>query len=135
MKINKKKHKLIKNLKSDLKDLRGSILSLANTNCKNISLIISNKNTIRANHYHKTDWHFIYVLEGQFNYYYKEINSTKRYKLSIKKGDLLFTPAKLIHATHHTKKTSMIVISKNLRDKKNYEKDLVRVNFINNKNL
>jgi len=134
MKINLKKHKLFKNLKTNLQDKRGSILSLVNTKSQNISLIISEKNTIRANHYHKTDWHFIYVLDGSFNYYYKSIDSKKKNKVHIKKGDLLFTPPKLIHATFHTTKTSMIVISKNLRDQKNYEKDLVRVKFINHQN-
>jgi hypothetical protein len=40
-----------------------------------------------------------------------------------------------VHATYHTKKTEMIVVSKKLRDNKNYEKDLVRVNLINNNNI
>ena len=77
MKINFNKHKIFKNLKTSFQDNRGMITSLTNIGCKNVSFIVSKKNTIRANHYHKTDWHFIYILKGSFNYYYKKIKSKK----------------------------------------------------------
>jgi len=133
--VNFNKHKIFRNLKTSFKDNRGIITSLTNLGCKNVSFIVSKKKTIRANHYHKTDWHFIYILKGSFNYYYKKVKSKKIFKIKVNKGDLLFTPPKLVHATHHTKKTEMIVISKKLRDSKNYEKDLVRVNLININNI
>ena len=39
---------------------------------------------------------------------------------------MIFTPAKEIHATKFLQDTLLVVISKNPRDQKNYEKDLVR---------
>jgi len=42
-------------------DERGAIQSLVNYPVKNVSLITSKKGTIRSNHYHKTDWHYMYM--------------------------------------------------------------------------
>ena len=42
---------------------------------KSASLLYSKKNTWRANHHHKSDWHFIYVLEGTFEYYFRKTDS------------------------------------------------------------
>ena len=59
----------IVNLQKGYEDERGIIQPLCDLNMKSASLIVSKKNTWRANHYHKSDWHFIYVLEGSFEYY------------------------------------------------------------------
>ena len=43
-------------------DLRGEILSIVDTKIQNVSIITSNANVIRSNHYHK-DFHFLYVYK------------------------------------------------------------------------
>ena len=48
---------------------------------------------------------------------------------------MIFTPPKEIHATHFPEKTTLIVISKNKRNKLIYEKDTVRVQFVNEENI
>ncbi len=50
-------------------DARGSILPLADEEMKSAVLITSKAGSIRANHYHKTDWHYCYVLSGSIDYY------------------------------------------------------------------
>ena len=65
-----KKSKKIKYILRD-KDTRGTILSIFENMIKNVSIITSNKNTIRSNHYHKKDWHYMYILEGKMDYFYK----------------------------------------------------------------
>lgn len=127
-----KKSKKIKYILRD-KDTRGTILSIFENMIKNVSIITSNKNTIRSNHYHKKDWHYMYILEGKMDYFYKHKENV--YYLKLKKGDLIFTPPKEIHSTYFPIKTVMIVGSKNPRDKKTYENDTVRVEFVNNRNI
>jgi dTDP-4-dehydrorhamnose 3,5-epimerase-like enzyme len=127
--------KTIVKIKRKIIDRRGSIEELVNEKTKSVSLISSKKGSIRANHYHKTDWHYIYVLKGSFVYFYRERNKTRIYKTLVKKGQLLFTPPLLDHATYHVQYTEMLVISKNKRDKKTYERDTVRVNFIDKKKI
>ena len=38
-------------------DKRGEIIPLVDADMKSCVLITSKKGTVRANHYHKTDWH------------------------------------------------------------------------------
>ena len=116
-------------------DERGAIQPLCDLNMKSASIIVSKKNTWRANHYHKSDWHFIYVLEGSFEYYYKKTNSQDKIKkIIVKKDQLLFTGPLVDHAMFYTEETKLIVLSKNPRDQKTYEEDTVRIDFMNDKN-
>ena len=120
-------------LKDKFEDNRGFIQPLCDLNMKNASLIYTKTGQWRANHYHKKDWHLMYILDGKMDYFYKQ--NKEIYYLKLKKGDLIFTPAKEIHATYFPLKTVLIVGSKNPRDQKTYEKDTVRVNFIDMKNI
>lgn len=128
-----KKSKLIKSIIRN-KDKRGSIISLINEEVSNVSIITCNKNSIRSNHYHLEDWHYIFVLKGSINYFYSNINLKKINYKFIKKNQIIFTPPLEFHATHFPEQTSLIVISKNKRNKQVYEKDTIRLNVINNKN-
>ena len=123
------------NLPKSYEDARGIIQPLCDLNMKSASLIVSKPNTWRANHYHKNDWHFIYVLKGSFEYYFKKTNSDEKIKKKIvKKGELLFTGPVVDHAMFYTEETEIIVLSKNPRDQKTYEEDTVRIDFMNNEN-
>lgn len=126
---------LIKNIERS-SDKRGNIISIVNTKINNVSIIICNKNSIRSNHYHIKDWHYMFVLEGKINYFYKKNqNSNKVFYRVVKKNQNIFTPPKEIHATHFPVKTTLLVCSKNKRNQKIYEIDTKRVNFINKNNL
>ena len=116
-------------------DDRGIIQPLCDLNMKSASIIVSKKNTWRANHYHKSDCHFIYVLQGSFEYYYKKTNSKDEIKkIIVTKDQLLFTGPQVDHAMFYTEETKLIVLSKNPRDQKTYEEDTVRIDFMNDKN-
>ena len=79
--------------------------------------------------------HFIYVLKGSFEYYFKKTNSDEKIKKKIvKKGELLFTGPVVDHAMFYIEETEIIVLSKNPRDQKTYEEDTVRIDFMNNEN-
>jgi hypothetical protein len=124
----KKIKKLIRN-----KDRRGSIVSVVEEKTNNISIINCNSKTIRSNHLHKKDWHFMYILNGIMEYFF--INENKIFFMKLKKGDVVFTPPKEIHATYFPVKTVLLVASKNKRDQTTYEKDTIRKKFVDFKNL
>ena len=129
------KDKDVINLPDNYKDDRGFIQPICDLNMKSASLIISKENTWRANHYHKTDWHFIYVLEGTFEYYFRKTDSQDKIKkIVVKKDQLLFTGPLVDHAMLYTKETKILVLSKNPRDQKTYEEDTVRIDFMNDNN-
>ena len=101
-------------LPSGHQDPRGIIQPLCDLNMKSASLIVTKPNSWRANHYHKKDWHFIYVLKGSFEYYFRKTNSSEEIKKKIvKKGDLLFTGPLIDHAMLYTEETEILCLSKN----------------------
>jgi oxalate decarboxylase/phosphoglucose isomerase-like protein (cupin superfamily) len=128
------KSKLFKSITRD-NDIRGSIVSIVDDVVQNVSLITCNAGAIRSNHYHKKDFHYMYVLEGEIDYFYKELNKDVVQYFKVKKDDIIFTPKNEIHATFFPLRTKLIVSSKLPRDQETYENDTVRVEFINNDNL
>ena len=125
---------IFKNINRD-SDSRGDILSIVDTKVENVSIIKCNKNTIRSNHYHKRDFHFMYVLEGEIDYFFKGLESNDFYYIKVLKGETIFTPKQEIHATHFPVETILIVSSGFPRDQKTYENDTERVDFVDQDNL
>ena len=128
------KSTLIKSITRD-NDSRGSIISIVDDTIQNVSLITCYSGSIRSNHYHKKDFHYMYVLEGEIDYFYKNLLSDQVNYFKVKKNDIIFTPKNEIHATYFPLDTTLIVSSMMPRDQETYENDTVRVDFINQKNL
>ena len=129
-----RKSTLFKNNQRDQDD-RGEILSIVDESVNNVSIITCNPGALRSNHYHHTDFHFMYVLEGEIDYFFKDIGSEEVSYLKVRTGDTIFTPDNEIHATYFPIKTRLIVSSKFPRDQATYEKDTVRVPFVTIENI
>ena len=115
-----------------IEDHRGFIQAISDLEMKSASIIFTKKNQWRANHYHKNDWHFIYVTKGSFEYYFRKTGSNEGIKKKIvKSGQILFTGNMIDHAMFYTEETEILVVSKNPRDQKTYEEDTVRIDFMN----
>ena len=128
------KSTLFTNINRD-NDERGQILSIVDFPVKNVSIIESKAKTFRSNHYHHIDFHFMYLLEGEIDYFFKSLGSNQINYLKIKEKETIFTPANEIHSCYFPVFTSMVVSSGFPRDKETYEKDTERVDFINNSNI
>ncbi len=114
--------------KINYKDNRGYILDISYKEDFNHSaLISSNKNSVRANHYHKKTTQITFILKGSCFYFSKKLNQKKTKKVRLKKFDYLITGPNEIHAYKFLEKTEMLVLSKGLRGGKDYEKDTFRV--------
>ena len=105
------------------KDSRGSILSIVDEKIRNVSIITCLPKTIRSNHWHKKDWHYMYVLSGSFDYYYKPTNSKIKLKcVHVKAGEMIFTPPMEDHATVFLEDCNLLAMSRNPRDQKGHRK-------------
>jgi dTDP-4-dehydrorhamnose 3,5-epimerase-like enzyme len=110
----------------------GSIQNFAIGTFKTATVIISKGRTVRSNHYHKTDSHVIYVLDGSCWYYWRDIKSQGPGTKDIKDkhyfpGQAFFTPPLIEHATFFPRHTTLFVVSRYSRDHESHESDLVRV--------
>ena len=125
------KSKKIKNIIRS-SDSRGSILSIVDEKVTNVSIITCLPKTIRSNHSHKKDWHYMYVLSGSFDYYYRPTNSNDKLQcVRVKAGELIFTPPMEDHATVFLEDCDLLAMSRNPRDQEAYEEDVRRVILIN----
>jgi dTDP-4-dehydrorhamnose 3,5-epimerase-like enzyme len=109
-------------------DERGAIQPLVDFPMKNVSLISSKRGSVRSNHYHLTDWHYMYVLSGSFDYYFRPNGSSDKPKrITLRAGEILFTPPLEEHATLFLEDTQIVVASRNPRDQEIYEADVRRI--------
>ena len=123
---------VIINIPKPFHDERGSIQPLLDIDMKSSVLITSNPGSIRANHYHKTDWHYCYVLSGEIKYFYRPHGDNKlANELIIKEKQMFFTPPMVDHAMVFNKKTEFITWSRNSRIQEVYEADVCRISPIN----
>ena len=118
-------------LQKPFTDKRGSIQPLVDLMMRSAVMIESKAGSLRANHYHKTDWHYCYVISGVIDYFYKELGSKKATEMiKVKKGNMVFTPPLVEHCMKFPEDTLFLTLSRNPRDQETYEADVVRVNLI-----
>ena len=123
---------VIVDLQPSFDDERGSIQPLVDMKMKSSVLITSNVGSVRTNHYHKTDWHYCYVLYGEIIYFHRPHGSKdKAKKIIVKEGQLFFTPPMIEHAMVFQKKTKFITWGRNSRVQEVYESDVFRIPPIN----
>ena len=109
-------------------DPRGAIQPLVDMTMESCVLISSEKGSVRANHYHRTDWHFCYVLEGEIEYYCRPHGSSEEpRKVRVGKGEVIFTGPMEEHAMVFTKDTVFLTLGRNSRRQEVYEADVVRI--------
>ena len=115
-------------------DERGSITNLLEVNfpLRSILLITSRKGSIRANHYHKKDSHYVYLLQGKMEYTEKDMSAKNKRKRSIivKPGDLILSPPMMAHAMRFLEDTVFLAFTTEPRDQRSYEEDTVRIQLI-----
>ncbi len=128
--MKKIKFKFIHKTGKVFKDERGYLLKILDQGFSSSIEIYSKKGTIRANHYHKKDEHFCYILKGEILFFYRnrKKNSKLNYKV-MRKGDLFFTTYQQDHLAYFLKNTHFLSYSSRKRDKFDYEQDLVRLNM------
>ena len=112
-------------------DARGEIQPLVDMMMESAVMIESKKGSLRANHYHKTDWHYCYVISGAIDYYHRLTGSTSTPEtMTVKQGEMVFTPPMVDHGMTFPEDTVFLTLSRNPRDQESYEKDVVRVDMM-----
>jgi quercetin dioxygenase-like cupin family protein len=117
-------------------DVRGTLQPLVDRLMKSAVLIESEAGTIRANHFHKTDWHYCYILSGSMEYYHRPTGVTQAPdRVLAKAGQMIFTPPMVDHAMVFPERTVFLTLSRNPRDQQSYESDVVRIDMVSTEDL
>ena len=123
-------HGVVK-LEKPFVDGRGSIKPLVDTIMRSAMVIESKAGSLRANHYHKTDWHYCYVVSGQIEYLHRQTGSNQKpTTILVNEGEMIFTPPMVDHGMTFPVDTVFLTLSRNPRDQASYESDVVRVDMV-----
>lgn len=116
----------------EFRDERGVIVPLVDLKMESAVLISSKKGSVRANHYHTTDWHFCYVISGKIDYYHRPTGSDAApERITVNAGQQFFTPPMVDHAMVFLEETVFLTLGRNSRRQEVYEADVVRIPPIN----
>lgn len=109
----------------------GFIENLLTKPNNHVSHIFSKKGTVRANHWHRTDWHYSYVVRGKVLYFERPVGSTEIPEPRVFTArQMFFTPPNLEHAMLFAEDTDFITMARNVRLHEQHEEDVVRMSFI-----
>jgi dTDP-4-dehydrorhamnose 3,5-epimerase-like enzyme len=108
-------------------DFRGGIVNLADGTLGDVSLINSNKLTVRANHVHEIDWHLCFLISGSIRYSWRDLGEENEQKdIVVEASQMIFTPPKVPHRMLFLEESIFVTISKLSRISDRYELDTKR---------
>lgn len=119
-------------LSAPFADSRGSLQPLVDGSIGSAVLISSKKDAVRANHYHRTDWHYCYVIAGSIEYFHRPSGSEQEpQRILVTAGQMFFTPPMTEHTMVFPEDTVFLTLGRNPRDQESYEADVVRIKLHN----
>lgn len=113
-------------------DERGEIRTLLEgVPFSSVLRIVSKRGSIRANHYHREDYHYCYLESGSMEYYERPVGSTDQpAPVMIASGQMFYSAPMTEHAMRFLEDSVMWCFSRNSRAQADYESDTVRVGLI-----
>lgn len=116
----------LKHIDPAVVDGRGAITNIFEGPIEHIALITSKKGTVRANHYHKEDRQYIYLISGAYESYSCDIrNPSRKQVLKVLPGDIVYTPPMMAHAQKFIEDSVFLALSTRQRERGKYEDDTI----------
>src|SRR3989344_7621263 len=112
----------VTNIKPEFVDERGYISRLVDTDdypIRAVLYITGKKGSVRGNHYHKTDAHYVYCISGKFRYSEKNMHNknSKRESIILKPGDLVLSSPGVAHAMEFLEDSVFLAFTTEPREK------------------
>lgn len=119
----------VKHIEPSFSDERGVILDILEAEIHHTGVITFKKGAVRANHYHKQQDQYTYILSGKIELKSKDMGKegspTETHILGV--HDLAIVPAHVAHAYKALEDTVMICLTTHERDMQSYEDDTIRI--------
>lgn len=125
----------IKHIEPQNPDERGSLTELLDCEkfpIKSILRITSKPGTVRANHIHKRDSHYIYIESGKAEYSERPADKPDAplETVVMGPGDMVLTGPNVAHAVKFLEDTVFYAFTTEPRDQDLYEKEITRVKLV-----
>lgn len=122
---------VMKNMHPEFIDERGGITKILDdgtTVLRSVLLISSKKGSVRANHYHKKDAHYAYLLSGRMEYTEAPVDAPEsRESIMLEAGDMVLSLPMTIHRMRFLEDSVFLALATKSRAQEDYEADTVRV--------
>lgn len=121
--------------KSEFVDDRGEINRIIDQDkfpIRAVLRITSKAGSIRSNHYHKSDHHYLYLESGKCEYSEKPANdqSAKVETAILNPGDLVLSKPGIIHAVKFLEDSVLYAFTTEQREHEKYEEDTERITIV-----
>lgn len=117
-------------LGSSFVDDRGTIQNILNKSFNHVAIITSKKGSVRSNHYHKTNSHYMYIISGKMEYWERDLENTSDETMIIcEAGDMVLTGPNVVHKTVFLEDTVMMTLAPNYRGPEFDKDDTVKMEF------
>lgn len=125
----------VDHIEPEFVDERGGIARVVdqdNFPIRAVLRITSKAGTIRANHYHKTDYHYIYIESGKCEYSERPADKpgVEIETVVIGPGDIVLSNPGVIHAVKFLEDTIFYAFTTEKREQDQYEGDTVRIKIV-----
>jgi quercetin dioxygenase-like cupin family protein len=119
----------VKKLTAAFTDHRGSILDIFEGPIHHTGIITFTKGAVRANHYHKKQTQYTYILTGTIELCVRDSRTPDApvERFMMEAGDFANIPTEVIHQYIAHTDASMICLTDVIRVGNNYEEDTFRV--------
>lgn len=109
---------VIKKIEPAFVDKRGVISNILEKPISHVAIITSKAGSIRGNHYHPTQYQYVYLLSGKYESYSRDINekNSKIVMNVINPGCLVITPPMVAHAMKFTNNSVMLNLTTGQRE-------------------
>lgn len=116
----------LRHIDAAFRDQRGEIYNIMEGKIGHVALITSKKGSIRANHYHKEDLQYIYLVSGAYESHCCDVRQPeKKQVLYVKPGDIVETPPMIAHAQKFTEDSVFLALTHREREQGKYEDDTI----------
>ena len=117
---------ILKRIDPAMTDTRGAITNIFEGRVEHIALITSKKGSVRANHYHKEDHQYIYLMSGAYESHCCDVrHPEKKQVLKVRPGEMVYTPPLIAHAQKFTEDSVFLALSTRQREQGKYEEDTI----------
>ena len=107
-------------------DARGEIHNIFEGMIGHVALVTSKKGSVRANHYHKKDTQYMYLISGAYDSHCCSVEDPSRKEtLKVKAGDIVKTPPMVAHAQKFTEDSVFLSLTTRMREDGKYEEDTI----------
>jgi quercetin dioxygenase-like cupin family protein len=116
-------------LGSSFVDDRGTIQNIINTPISHVAIITSKAGSIRSNHYHLVNSHYIYVQSGLMEYWERDLDGSNTKMVLCNPGDMIYSESNKVHKTVFLEDTTIITFAAGYRGPEFDKDDTVHMEF------